>query len=165
MYLFIFYLFIYLFYLFIVINLIFMYLIVTIFAIIAIFKYLICCLIYQSVNLIVSWYISLNSYYFNKTLFSISLVSNVPWCLRWGQLSFFVVWTVKIIFLSQVIGKIIVILSLRVATSKYQNIDYQGKETCAYESSHISLLHDSTMSGTVNVCFLSILLQPKRKRY
>ena len=47
---------------------------------------------------------------------------------------------------------------------KNKDIDHQGKETCAYKSDHISLLHDSTMSSALNFCFLSGLLQPKRKR-
>ena len=47
-----------------------------------------------------------------------------------------------------------------VSTSKNKNIYYQIKETCAimstqvpYETDHISLLCDSTMSSTLNVCF------------
>ena len=59
---------------------------------------------------------------------------------------------------------IIIILSLRVGRSKNKNTDHQGKETCAYKKDHISLLCDSTMSSALNFCFLSVLLQRKRKR-
>ena len=62
------------------------------------------------------------------------------------------------------IGKIITLsLSLRVDASKNKNIDHRGKETCAYKSNHFSLLRDSTMSSALSFCFLSVLLQPKRK--
>ena len=33
-----------------------------------------------------------------------------------------------------------------------------------YESDHILLVHDSAMPSAVNVCVLSILLKPKRKK-
>ena len=53
----------------------------------------------------------------------------------------------------------ILILSFRVGTSK-NNTDHQVNETCAiisiqvtYETDHISLLHDSTMSNALNFCF------------
>ena len=55
------------------------------------------------------------------------------------------------------------ILNLGFGTSKNKNIDNQGKENSAYESDHISLVHDSAMPSALNFCFLSILLQPKRK--
>ena len=57
----------------------------------------------------------------------------------------------------------IIILSLRVGTSKNKNIDHRGIETCAYKSDFISLLCDSTMSSAINLCFLSVLLKPKEK--
>ena len=65
----------------------------------------------------------------------------------------------------QLVGKIlIIILSFRVGTSK-NNIDHQVNETCAiisiqvtYETDHIPLLHDSTMSDALSFCFLCILL-------
>ena len=57
-----------------------------------------------------------------------------------------------------------IILGLRVGRSKNKNTDYQGKETCAYKKDHISFLCDSTMSSALNICFLSVLLQRKRKR-
>ena len=57
----------------------------------------------------------------------------------------------------------IIILSFRVSTSKNKNVDHQAKETCAirsvqgtYETNHISLLCDSTMSNALNICFLCI---------
>ena len=59
----------------------------------------------------------------------------------------------------------IIILSFRVSTSNNENTDHQVKETCAirsmhvtYETDHISLLRDSTVSNARNVCFLSILM-------
>lgn len=62
------------------------------------------------------------------------------------------------------VGKItIIFFALKAGTSK-KNIDHQGKEICAYESDHISLLYDSTVPSVLNFCFLSILLQSKRKR-
>ena len=59
---------------------------------------------------------------------------------------------------------IIIILSLGFGTSKNKNINHWGKENCAYQSDHISLLCDFTVPSALNFCFLSILLQPKRKR-
>ena len=54
-------------------------------------------------------------------------------------------------------GKIItVILTLGVGTSKNKNIG--GKETCVYESDHISLLCYLTMSSVLKFCFLSTLI-------
>ena len=55
------------------------------------------------------------------------------------------------------VGKIIIIiiLSLRVGTSKNNNIDHQGKETCAYKNDHISLPLDSLMSSALNFCFIT----------
>ena len=57
----------------------------------------------------------------------------------------------------QLVGKIIMIPSFRVDTSKNKNIDHQVKETCAdvstqvtYETNYISLLHDSIMSSALN---------------
>ena len=50
-------------------------------------------------------------------------------------------------------------------TSKNKNADYQVKETCAirsikvtYETNHIFLFRDSTMSNALNFCFLRISL-------
>ena len=58
-----------------------------------------------------------------------------------------------------------IMLSFRVGTSKNKNTDDRVKETCAtvsiqftYETDHISLLGDSTMSNALNICFLCILL-------
>ena len=51
-----------------------------------------------------------------------------------------------------------------VARSKNKNTDHQGKEICAYKKDHISLLCDSRISSALNFCFLSVLLQRKRKR-
>ena len=62
------------------------------------------------------------------------------------------------------VWKIIMILNLRVGTSKNKNIDHRGKKDCANESDHISFLRYSTMSSALNFCFISILLQPKRKK-
>ena len=61
------------------------------------------------------------------------------------------------------VTKIIIILNLGFGTSKNKNVDHGVKEDCAYESDHISLFHDSAMPSALNFCFLSILLQPKRK--
>ena len=52
------------------------------------------------------------------------------------------------------------ILSFKVGTSTNENIDHRT-ETFSYDSGHISLLHDSTMSSAY--IFLSVLLSPKRK--
>ena len=56
------------------------------------------------------------------------------------------------------------ILNLGFGTSKNKNIDHRGKRNCAYEGDHSSLLHDSMMPVALSIYFLSILLQPKRKR-
>ena len=59
--------------------------------------------------------------------------------------------------LGQSVNKIIIImLSLRVITSKNENFD-QGKETCAYENNHIFLLCDSTVSFALNFCFSTLV--------
>ena len=58
-------------------------------------------------------------------------------------------------------GKIlIIILSLRVGTSKNKNTEHCVKETCAimsmqviHETNHTSLLGDSTMPNAINFCF------------
>ena len=59
---------------------------------------------------------------------------------------------------------IIMISNLGFSTSKNKNIDHQGKENCAYESDHISLLCNSMMPSALNFCFLSTLWQSKRKK-
>ena len=60
------------------------------------------------------------------------------------------------------VGKIIIIiLNLGFGTSENKNVDHRGKENYAYEGD-ISLLRDSTMPSALNICFLSILLQPKK---
>ena len=46
----------------------------------------------------------------------------------------------------------IIILSLRVGTSRNENSDNQCKRSCAYETDHMSLLCDSTMSSALNFC-------------
>ena len=60
---------------------------------------------------------------------------------------------------------IIIILNFRVSTSKNKNADHRVKGTCAicsiqvtYETEHISLFRDSTMSSPLNICFLCVLL-------
>ena len=60
---------------------------------------------------------------------------------------------------------IIIILDLEFGTSKNKNIDHRSKENCTHESDHISLLRESMMSGALNFCFLSILLQLERRSY
>ena len=61
------------------------------------------------------------------------------------------------------VGKIIiVILNLGFGTSENKNTDHRGKENYAYEGD-ISLLRNSTMPSALNICFLSILLQKKKK--
>ena len=47
-------------------------------------------------------------------------------------------------------------LASRVRTSKNKNIDHSAQVTS--ETNHISVLRHSTMSSTVNFCFLCILL-------
>ena len=77
--------------------------------------------------------------------------------IRRRQLNIFVVRAVERIISSQSVGKIIIItLSFRVGTSKNKNIDHRVKETCAvmstqitYETDHISLLCDSTISSAL----------------
>ena len=58
--------------------------------------------------------------------------------------------------MSRSVGKIAIeILSLGVGISKNKNIDNRGKETCAYESDHISLLCDSTMLSALFIYFIT----------
>ena len=84
----------------------------------------------------------------------------------WLDESNFVVLAVGRIISGRSFGKrIIISLSFRVGTSKNENIDHRGKETCAimstkvpHETNHISLLLDSKMSGALNFCFSCILL-------
>ena len=77
----------------------------------------------------------------------------------------FVVQIVGRIILGRLVSKIMkIILSFRVGTSKNENIDHRGRETCDYESDLIFLLCDSKMSSVLNLCFLHTSLQPKRKR-
>ena len=85
--------------------------------------------------------------------------------LRRRQLKFFVVRAVERIISGRSVGKIIMILSFRVGTSKNTNIEHRVKETCDimstqvtyYEIDHISLLRNSTISSALNFCFLCIL--------
>ena len=79
------------------------------------------------------------------------------YCIGSWENFFWVGWSVQKIII------IIIILSFRVGISK--NIDHQVKETCAivltqvaYETDHISLLYDSTVSSAANFCCLCILL-------
>ena len=67
------------------------------------------------------------------------------------------IWEIN---LGQLVKKLIIILSLRVDTSKNRNINHLGKKTCVYKSNYISLPCDSMMSSALNFCFLSTLLQP-----
>ena len=62
---------------------------------------------------------------------------------------FFAVQTVERIISGWSVGKIIIILSFRISTSKNKNADHRVKETCAirsiqvtYETNHIFLLCD-----------------------
>ena len=96
-------------------------------------------------------------------LYFIVLKSCLQINIRKRKLNF--LWAVPRIILGQLDGKmIIIIFNLGFGTSKNKIIDHQGNQNCAYESDHISLLCDSMMPSALNVCFLSILLQPKRKR-
>ena len=69
------------------------------------------------------------------------------------------------------IGKIIIIiLSFRVDTSKNKNIDHLVKKTRAitlthatYETDHVSLLQDSTISSSQNFCFYVFYCNLKEK--
>ena len=61
------------------------------------------------------------------------------------------------------------ILSIRVSTSKNENIDHQDKETSTmiskqvtYETDKISLPCDSTLSSALNFCFLCTFMKSKR---
>ena len=79
------------------------------------------------------------------------------YCIGSWENFFWVGWSVQKIII------IIIILSFRVGISK--NIDHQVKETCAivltqvtYETDHISLICDSTVSSAANFCCLCILL-------
>ena len=55
-----------------------------------------------------------------------------------------------------------IILSLRVDKPK-NKIDHRGKETCANENDHISLLRYSTMSSARNFCFYIFYYNPMEK--
>ena len=68
------------------------------------------------------------------------------------------IFIIKLYACSNIFKLRIIILNLRVGTSKNKNIDHRGKETCANESNLISFLRDSMMSSTLNFHFLSILL-------
>ena len=68
------------------------------------------------------------------------------------------------------VGKIIIIQSFRISTSKNKNADHRVKETCAiwliqvtYEAEHISLLRDSAMSNALNFCFYIFYCNLKEK--
>ena len=68
--------------------------------------------------------------------------------------------------LGRSVGKIIIIFSLRVGTSKNKNIDHRGKETCTCKSDHMSLLHDSKMSRcqvTKFLFFICFITTQKKK--
>ena len=74
------------------------------------------------------------------------------------------------IILGRLIGKIIIILSFRVDTSKNKNIDLVKKNTRAirlthviYETDHVSLLQDSTISSAQNFCFYVFYCNLKEK--
>ena len=56
-----------------------------------------------------------------------------------------------------------IILSFRVGTSKNENIDHLGKETCAYQNDHISLLCSLTMSIALNLFCVYISVTQKEK--
>ena len=47
--------------------------------------------------------------------------------------------------------------------SRNKNIDHGGKETCDCKSTHISLLHDSTMSNALNFVFYLFYYNVKEK--
>ena len=56
--------------------------------------------------------------------------------------------------------RLMIILSFRISTFKNKNADHRVKETCAirsvqvtYETNHIFLLRDSTMSKALKFCF------------
>ena len=50
------------------------------------------------------------------------------------------------------VGKIIIILSFRVGTSKNENIDHQVKETCAIVSTQITCEKDHTSLLVIQHC-------------
>ena len=67
--------------------------------------------------------------------------------IRRNQPNFFVVWAVARIISGRSDGKIVIILSFWIGTSKNKNIDHRSKEACAimtrqvtYETDYISLL-------------------------
>ena len=65
---------------------------------------------------------------------------------------------VRRIILGQLVGKMIIIIiiiitNLAFHTSKNKNVDQQGKEDCAWESDHVTLLCDSTMPSAINFYF------------
>ena len=59
---------------------------------------------------------------------------------------------------------IIMILNLRVGTSKNKNIDHRGKKDCANESDHISFLRDSTMPSALNFLFFIYFIAALKKK-
>ena len=65
--------------------------------------------------------------------------------------------------MGQSVSKIIIILSLRVSTSKNENIDHRGEETCDYESDLISLLCDSSISNVLIFGFYLLCCNPKER--
>ena len=76
---------------------------------------------------------------------------------------FFVAQAVGKTISSRSISKIIIILILRVGTSRNKNIDNRGKKSCTYEIDQISLLHDATMSSKLNFCFYLFIATQKKK--
>ena len=61
--------------------------------------------------------------------------------------------------MGQLFGKIIMILSFRVGTSKDKNIDYRVKATCVIMSTPVTykaLFTLFTISSALNFCFLFI---------
>ena len=60
------------------------------------------------------------------------------------------------------VGKIIIMIPRFVVGSSENNKISINEVT--YESDHILLVHDSAMPSAVNVCVLSILLKPKRRK-
>ena len=102
------------------------------------------------------FYIHMEFCYWNYRIFTV--------IIRQKQLNFFVVWALGGINSGRSVDKTIIITqSLKVGTSKNINIDQRGKETCAFKSDHISLLHDSTISNTLKFCFLLFHYNPKKK--
>ena len=75
---------------------------------------------------------------------------------------FFVAQAVRKTISGRSISKIIILI-LRVGTSRNKNIDNRGKKSCTYEIDQISLLHDATMSSTLNFYFYLFIATQKKK--